>query len=314
MRINRFLLPAIVWIILILFPLFSGQIQGGSYYLVLVTRLLIFALAASSLNLVLGYGGMVSFGHAAYFGMAGYIVAILATSNSIISVWISWPLAMLFAGLLALVIGGISLRTRGVYFIMITLAFAQMLFFLMTALRQYGGTDGLRMPRSDLGFGFDLENDVTLYYVALAILALVLFILYRLINSRFGRVIQGIKENETRTASIGFPVYRYQLIAFVISGALTGLAGVLNANLNSFISPNSLAWSQSGSLMIMVILGGLGRFWGGMIGAFAFLLLESVLENYTIHWPLGVGIALLIVVLFAPQGLSGLRLFGKQTP
>jgi branched-chain amino acid transport system permease protein len=275
-------------------------LAANNFTMTLFTRLLIFALAASSLNLVLGYGGMVSFGHAAYFGVGGYVIGILTVSG-IASPFITWTLAVVVCALLAAVIGAISLRTQGVYFIMITLAFAQMLFFVFVSLRQFGGADGLPIRPPD-----PLRDGRTLYYITLITLGICLFLLWRIKESRFGRTVQAIKENETRMMALGYPVFRYQLVCFIIGGALAGLAGVLNANLNSFISPNALAWSQSGQFMMMVILGGVGRFWGGTLGAVVFIMLETWLGGLTIHWQLGVGAALLMIVLFAPGGLVGL--------
>ena len=284
---------------------------GQDFYTSFATRVLIYAMAAASLNLVLGYGGMVSFGHAAFFGAGAYIVAILA-AEGITSLWIAWPVAVAVAALAALVIGAISLRTRGVYFIMITLAFAQMMYYVFVSLKAYGGDDGLSLPgRSSIGLGVSLSNDFVWYYIVLALLALVLFLLHRLLNARFGRVIEAIRENETRATAIGYPVYRYQLLCFVISGAVGGLAGALIANQTSYAGPTLLHWVQSGTLMIMVILGGVGRFWGGPIGATVLLVLEEVfsasplLGPYALHWQLPVGLILLAVVLFAPQGLAG---------
>jgi branched-chain amino acid transport system permease protein len=284
---------------------------GQDFYTSFATRVLIYAMAAASLNLVLGYGGMVSFGHAAFFGAGAYIVAILA-AEGITSLWIAWPLAVAVAALAALVIGAISLRTRGVYFIMITLAFAQMMYYIFVSLKAYGGDDGLSLPgRSSTGLGVSLSNDFVWYYLVLALLALVLFLLHRLLHARFGRVIEAIRENETRATAIGYPVYRYQLLCFVISGAIAGLAGALIANQTSYAGPTLLHWVQSGTLMIMVILGGVGRFWGGPIGAAVLLVLEEVfsasplLGPYALHWQLPVGLILLAVVLFAPQGLAG---------
>ncbi len=212
-----------------------------------------------------------------------------------------------------------SLRTRGVYFIMITLAFAQMVYYVFVSLKAYGGDDGLPMPgRSTLGAGINLSNDVVWYYVVLALLAAVLYLLHRLARSRFGRVIEAIRDNESRAEAIGYPVYRYKLLCFVISGAAAGLAGALIANQSSYVGPSLLHWIQSGTLMIMVILGGIGRLWGGVIGATALLLLEHLIADYRIGWlaalapnyqehaGLGVGIVLLAIVLFAPQGLAGL--------
>jgi branched-chain amino acid transport system permease protein len=284
---------------------------GQDFYTSFATRVLIYAMAAASLNLVLGYGGMVSFGHAAFFGAGAYIVAILA-AEGITSLWLAWPLAVAGAALGALVIGAISLRTRGVYFIMITLAFAQMMYYVFVSLKAYGGDDGLSLPgRSSTGLGVSLANDFVWYYLVLALLALVLFLLHRLLQARFGRVIEAIRENETRATAIGYAVYRYQLLCFVISGAIAGLAGALIANQTSYAGPTLLHWVQSGTLMIMVILGGVGRFWGGPLGAAVLLVLEEIfaasplLGPYALHWQLPVGVILLAVVLFAPQGLAG---------
>ncbi len=294
----------------IAFPL-AMQALDQPFYIGFGARVLVYAMAAASLNLVLGYGGMVSFGHAAFFGAGAYIVGILAVEG-VRSAWIAWPLAVAVAALAALVIGAMSLRTRGVYFIMITLAFAQMLYYIFVSLKAYGGDDGLSLPgRSTIGLGLDLQRDLTWYYVVLALLALMLYLLHRLVRSRFGRVIEAIRENETRAAAIGYPVYGYKLLCFVISGAIAGLAGALIANQSSYVSPSLLHWIQSGTLMIMVILGGVGRFWGGPIGAAALLALEEALSgspllgDYALHWQLPVGVILLAIVLFAPQGIVG---------
>jgi branched-chain amino acid transport system permease protein len=259
---------------------------------------------------VLGYGGMVSFGHAAFFGAGAYIVGIL-TFEGVTSLWITWPAAIVVAALAALVIGAISLRTRGVYFIMITLAFAQMMYYVFVSLKAYGGDDGLSLPARSTGLGVSLSNDFVWYYLVLAELLGVLYLLHRLLHSRFGRVIEAIRENETRAAAIGYPVYRYKLLCFVISGAIAGLAGALIANQTSYVGPSLLHWVQSGTLMIMVILGGVGRFWGGVVGAAVLLALEElfsgspILGAYSLHWQLPVGVILLAVVLFAPQGITG---------
>jgi branched-chain amino acid transport system permease protein len=282
-----------------------------SFYISFATRVLIYAMAAASLNLVLGYGGMVSFGHAAFFGAGAYIVGILA-AEGVRSLWLAWPAAIAVAALGALAIGAISLRTRGVYFIMITLAFAQMMYYVFVSLKAYGGDDGLSLPgRSTPGFGLSLANDFAWYYLVLVLLVIVLYFLHRLLASRFGRVIEAIRENETRAAAIGYPVYRYQLLCFVISGAIAGLAGALMANHTSYVSPGLLHWVQSGTLMIMVILGGVGRFWGGPVGAVVLLSLEElfsgskILGDYALHWQLPVGVILLAVVLLAPRGIAG---------
>jgi branched-chain amino acid transport system permease protein len=299
---RSWLIPLVLLGMLLVFPPIA-QSAGLEFYTGLITKIMIFALAASSLNLILGYGGMVSFGHAAFFGVGAYTSAIL-TREGVTSAWVIWPTAIVLCALLALLIGAICLRTRGVYFIMITLAFAQMIYFVVVSFKQYGGEDGLRARRPDFGL-FEL-NDTTLYYLTLAVLAATLYAMARLVNSRFGRVLQALRENETRAAAIGYPVYHYQLVAFVIAGAVAGLAGLLMAHYTQYASPNLLAWQQSGHLMMMVILGGVGQFWGGVLGAFVLLVVEEILQDFTIYWQLGVGLILLLIVLFAPRGLAGL--------
>lgn len=293
-----------VLLVLAALPLVASAL-GEDFYVGLATRILIFALAATSLNLILGFGGMVSFGHAAFIGTGAYTVGILM-QQGVVSAWIAWPAAVLVSALFALMVGAISLRTRGVYFIMITLAFAQMLFYLMVSVKAWGGEDGLSLPgRSVIGGGFDLASDTRFYYLVLGLFVLAFLAIQRLLNARFGHVLQAIRENETRMGAIGFPVYRYQLVAFTLAGALAGLAGALLANQSSFVSPSLLQWNQSGLLLVMVILGGVGHLWGGFIGAVVFLLLEEILAAYTIHWQFGLGAVLLLVVLVAPQGLAG---------
>jgi len=293
------------------FPLVMNALDQA-FYIGFGARVLIYAMAAASLNLVLGYGGMVSFGHAAFFGAGAYVTGILAVEG-LRSAWIAWPAAVAVAAAAALVIGALSLRTRGVYFIMITLAFAQMMYYVFVSLKAYGGDDGLSLPgRSTLGFGLELGDELTWYYVVLVLLAAVLYLLHRIVHSRFGRVIEAIRENETRAAAIGYPVYGYKLACFVISGAIAGLAGALIANQSSYVGPGLLHWVQSGTLMIMVILGGVGRFWGAPIGAAVLLTLEETLSGsealgqYALHWQLPVGVVLLAIVLYAPQGIAGL--------
>ena len=292
-------------VLLILLP-FIAEALDEAFYIGVASRVLIFALAATSLNLILGFGGMVSFGHAAFVGMGAYAVGILM-QDGVTSAWIAWPAAALAGGLFAFVIGLISLRTRGVYFIMITLAFAQMLFYLMVSLKQYGGEDGLPLAaRSGLGLGLDLAEDTQFYFVVLAVCSGVFLCLARLLNARFGHVLQAIRENETRMEALGFAVYRHKLIAFTLAGALGGLAGALLANQNGFVSPSLLQWSQSGILLVMVILGGVGHLYGGLAGAAAFLLIEEFASTYTMHWQFGLGAVLLAVVLLAPNGLMSL--------
>jgi branched-chain amino acid transport system permease protein len=299
----RWALP--VLLALLAFPLIASA-TGIDFYVSLASRILIFALAATSLNLILGFGGMVSFGHAAFVGLGAYAVAIFMQAG-LVNAWLAWPLAMAVSAGFALLIGAISLRTQGVYFIMITLAFAQMLFYLVTSLKAYGGDDGISLAgRSTLGLGLDLANDRTFYYVTLSIVVVALAAVARLLNARFGHVLQAIRENEVRMSAIGFPVFRYKLVAFTLAGALAGLAGALLANLGGFVSPALMQWSQSGMLMIMVILGGVGYLYGGVLGAVFFLLLEELLTHFTIHWQLGLGAVLLLVVLVAPNGLASL--------
>jgi branched-chain amino acid transport system permease protein len=282
------------------------QAAGLEFYTVVATRILAFAIAASSLNLILGFGGLVSFGHAAYIGLGAYTVGVLMDAG-VTSAWIAWPAAMAVSALAAAVIGAISLRTRGVYFIMITLAFAQMFYFLAVSLKAYGGDDGLPLPqRSVIGLGAELKDDATFYWVALALFATVMAGLQRLVNSPFGWLLQGARENEVRVEAAGGRVFALRWQAFVLAGALAGLSGALLANLNGLVTPHLMHWSQSGQLMVMVIIGGAGALWGGPLGAAALLLLEELLSGVTLHWQLGLGALLLLVVLYAPRGLAGL--------
>jgi branched-chain amino acid transport system permease protein len=299
-------------VVLCLLPL-ALQAADNLFYVSFASRVMIYAIAATSLNLALGYGGMISFGHAAFVGTGAYVASI-CIAEGLTSAWIGWPAAIAASALAAWAIGAVSLRTRGVYFIMITLAFAQMMFYLVNSMKAYGGDEGLTLPQR----ASDLGNEVAFYYVVLSLLAVTIFLLHRLINSRFGRVIVAIRENEARAAAVGLPVFRYQLACFVIAGAAAGLAGALLASHGKYVNPNVLHWSQSGTLMIMVILGGVGRLWGGAIGAAVLLGLEhliaehpiawlaALLPNYQQHANLGVGAVLLAIVLFAPQGIAGL--------
>ncbi|MDT8998308.1 branched-chain amino acid ABC transporter permease [Paucibacter sp. APW11] len=284
---------------------------GLEFYTGVATRVLVFAIAASSLNLILGFGGMVSFGHAAFVGLGAYTVAVLAEIGRaghplLLQAWLAWPLAMAVSAAAAAVIGAISLRTRGVYFIMITLAFAQMFYFLVVSLKNYGGDDGLPLPARSLLPGLNLANDQQFYWLVLALAALVMAGLQRLLNAPFGWMLQGIKDNETRMRALGTPVQRLQWQAFVLAAALAGLAGALLVNLNGLVTPHMMHWSQSGQLMIMVIIGGAGLLWGGVLGAAVLLLLEEFLSGYTLHWQMALGLLLLLVVLYAPQGMGAL--------
>jgi branched-chain amino acid transport system permease protein len=284
---------------------FVAEALDEGFYITVASRILIFALAAASLNLVLGFGGMVSFGHAAFMGIGAYAVGILMDAGWA-SAALSWPLAVLAAALFAAIMGAISLRTQGVYFIMITLAFAQMLYYFMVSLKAYGGDDGLSLASRSSWSGWDINSDTGFYFLVLCVFVSVFLFLHRLINSRLGHALQAIRDNETRMAALGFSVFRIKLVAFVVAGAIGGLSGALLANQNGFVSPSLMQWSQSGMLMIMVILGGVGRQYGGLVGAVVFLLLEEVLVAYTIHWTLALGALLLAVVLVAPNGLLSL--------
>jgi branched-chain amino acid transport system permease protein len=286
-------------------PLVAGLVNQP-FYLDLFRRIMIFAIAAVSLDIILGYGGMVSFGHAAYLGIGAYAVAIPAL-HGVHCAWVQWPLAMALSGLAALAIGAISLRTSGVYFIMITLAFAQMLYYVGISIEPWGGDDGMRLAgRSQLGGPLDLGDPHVFYYVVLAILAVLLLVGDRVIQARFGTVIRAVKSNEPRMRAIGFSTLRYKLAAFVLAGAVGGLAGALLANQTEYLTPSYMHWTRSGDIMVMVILGGMGTLAGPVLGAAAFLLLENVLSAWTVHWQAILGPLLVLVVLYARGGLWGL--------
>ena len=301
----RNLALAALFVALALLPAYVA-LGGDRFLLTLFTRILILALAAVSLNLILGYGGMMSFGHAAYLGIGGYSVGILA-HEGITSGFVQWPVALAASALFALVIGALSLRTRGVYFIMITLAFAQMAYYVIAGLARYGGDDGLTIyKRSQFFAPINLANKVQFYYICLALLGGAIYLVWRLVNSRFGMAIQGSRSNDLRMRAIGFPTYRYRLAAFVIAGTLCGLAGALLANHTEFVSPSIMYWTRSGDLIIMVVLGGMGSVAGPLIGAVALLVLEEALSGITEYWQIILGPLLLLVVLFARGGIDGL--------
>jgi branched-chain amino acid transport system permease protein len=293
---------------------------GVDFYLSLASRIVVYAIAATSLNLVLGYGGLVSFGHAAFVGLGAYTTGILV-SEGVASGGIHLLATLAVTATAALFIGAISLRTRGVYFIMITLAFAQMLFYLANSVKGYGGDEGLNIrTRSTFSLGdwvLDLKDPIAFYYVALGVLALTLLALARFVPSRFGRAVLALRDDDVRAEALGFPTYRYKLVLFVVAGALGGIAGALSVNLQGYVSPNVLHWTQSGTLMVMVILGGVASVWGGVAGAAALLLMQEVLAANTPHWEFWTGWVLLAVVLFARQGLVGLlarRRHGARGP
>jgi branched-chain amino acid transport system permease protein len=285
---------------------------GEPFYIQIFARVMIFAIAALSLDFILGYGGLVSFGHAAYLGIGAYAVGILSF-HGVANGFAHFAVSVAACALAAAAIGAVSLRTSGVYFIMITLAFAQMVFFLAVGLRQYGGDDGLSIARpSDFGNLVDLAEPWTLYYIVFGFLALFLFLGGRAVRSRFGVLLQGIRSNERRMIALGFPTFRYKLAAFVIAGAMCGVGGALFANLTLFVSPSILHWTRSGEIMMMVILGGIGTLIGPVFGAAAYLLLESVLSRWTEHWPALLGPLLIVIVLGSKSGLLGLLGIGRD--
>jgi branched-chain amino acid transport system permease protein len=317
----RNLVVAAVLVSLVLVPVYTSA-AGSPYLLSLFTRIVILAMAAVSLNLIMGFGGMVSFGHAAYIGLGGYTVGILA-NEGVTAGLVQWPLALAVSALFALAIGAFSLRTRGVYFIMITLAFAQMIYYVGVGLERYGGDDGLTIyDRSRLGGLVDLSNRTVFYYLCLALLLATAYLVWRLVNSRFGLVIQGARSNDRRMNAIGFPTYQYRLACFVIAGTICGLSGVLLANHTDFISPAMMHWTRSGDLIVMAVLGGMGSVFGPVIGALALLVLEEALPwliGVVAHiftsndisaareyWQLILGPMLLLIVLFARGGIDGI--------
>ncbi|MGZ3326652.1 MAG: branched-chain amino acid ABC transporter permease [Xanthobacteraceae bacterium] len=306
---NAFVVALLV--VLALVPVYAGLI--GNYFLMsLFTRIVILAMAAVSLNLIMGFGGMVSFGHAAYLGIGGYAIGILA-KEGINSGFMQWPLALAMSALFAFAVGALSLRTRGVYFIMITLAFAQMVYYVAIGLDRYGGDDGMTIyKRSQFGDLINLSNKTAFYYLCLVLLLLAVYIVWRIVNSRFGMVIQGARSNDRRMRAIGFPTYRYKLVCFVIAGTICGLAGALLANHTDFISPAMMHWTRSGDLIVMAVLGGMGTVFGPVIGAVTLLVLEEALSAVTEYWQIIIGPIFLLVVLFARGGIDGMLLGARR--
>ncbi len=278
--------------------------SGQKFYLDLSTRMVALTLAAVSLNLVLGYGGMISFGHAAFIGLGAYSVGILEF-HGVRSGLVHFPIAVAVCALFALATGAVCLRTRGVYFIMITMAFAQMAYYFFLSLEVYGGDDGLSIRRSSLPL-LNLRDPLTLFLFAYVSLLAGLYLKHRIVNSRFGLVIQGAKDNDTRMRTLGYNTYAYRLVAYVISGAMCGFAGALLGNFTSYISPAMMSWSRSGELMFMVILGGAGSLFGPVFGAIGFLVAEEYLSTFTIYWQLPFGLLLIAAVLYTKGGFWGL--------
>jgi branched-chain amino acid transport system permease protein len=306
---------------LALVPVYSA-VTGNTFLMTLFTRIVILAMAATSLNLILGYGGMVSFGHAVYLGIGGYAIGILA-HEGIGSGFVQWPVAIVACALFALGVGALSLRTRGLYFIMITLAFAQLVYYFGVGLDRYGADDGLNIyRRSQFIEPVNLSNRTQFYYACLGLLVACVYLTWRIVNSRFGQVIQGARSNDRRMQAIGFPTYRYRLIAFVIAGTMCGLSGALLANHTEFVSPAMMHWTRSGDLIVMVVLGGMASTFGPLIGAVTFMVLEESLpvlikllatpiigpaaERAAEYWQIVLGPLFLLVVLFARGGINGL--------
>jgi branched-chain amino acid transport system permease protein len=315
-RTPRGLATVLLLLILAVLPLLT-QAFDQRYLLSIGTRIVIWAIAAISLNMILGYGGMVSFGHAMFFGVGGYAVGILA-HHGIASGWIQWPAGIVAAALWAAVIGALSLRTRGLYFIMITLAFAQLVYYLGAGLEAYGGDDGLNISRSRFAGLLDLRDKASFYWLCFALLCGTLWFCSRFANSRFGLVIRGAKSNDLRMTALGFPVFRYRLAAFILSGAFGGLAGILLANEGAYISPAMMSWVKSGDLIVIVVLGGMGTLFGPLYGAIAFFALEESLpplldlgrKGWGEYWQIAFGPMLVLVALYAKGGIDSL--FGRR--
>ncbi|MDO8878668.1 MAG: branched-chain amino acid ABC transporter permease [Pseudolabrys sp.] len=297
--------PIAIFLVLALAPV-AASFGAESYLLGLFTRVMIYGIAALALDLLCGYGGLVSFGHAAFVGIGAYSVAILG-SHGITDMTVTLPVALIVSAVFAFLTGTVCLRTKSVYFIMITLAFGQMIYFVAGSLSPYGGDDGLTVSLRSTLFGFPVfENDRALYYGVLLFLLASYLLCRAIVYSRFGRVFRGARENPTRMATIGYDVFRYQRVAYVIAGAIGGLSGFLLANATEFVSPAYMSWQRSGELIIMVLFGGLGTLHGAIVGAAAFLLLEDLLSGVTENWKLIFGPMLVLIVLFARGGLLGL--------
>ena len=294
---------------------------GSTFYIQLGAKIMIMAIFAMSLDLLVGHTGLVSLGHVAYFGLAAYMLALITPKYEAASLWLTLPVAIVAAAAAALVIGFLVVRTKGVYFIMVTLAFAQMLYSLFHDTKLGGGSDGIYINiRPELTVGsikpLDLEDPVQFYYLVLMFMLGVYAFLNKLRCAPFGRALAGIRANENRMRSIGYPVFGYKLGAFVLAGALAGLAGYLAACQFGFVNPEILAWHQSGTVLMMVILGGMGRFHGAIIGAFAYILLQELLSAsamfgaYAKHWQLAMGSLIVLIVLVLPRGLADLLEYG----
>jgi branched-chain amino acid transport system permease protein len=290
--------------VLALVPVYAHLFQQ-TFYITLFTRILIFAIAALGLNLILGYGAMVSFGHALYIGIGAYAVGILSF-HGVTNGWLHLLAALAAGTVVAIVVGWVCLRTEGVAFIMITLAFAQMFYFLSVSLKLYGGDDGLTIAaRSDFGW-LNLSNNTVFYYTVFAVLLAIVFAVARVVESRFGFVLRGCKSNERRMKALGFPTLRYRLVAYVLSALICVIAGVMLANLTRFASPSYMQWQASGDLIVMIVLGGMGTLLGPVAGATGLLVLEEVLSEWTQHWMAILGPLIVLLVVFSSGGIYGL--------
>jgi branched-chain amino acid transport system permease protein len=296
--------PFLVLMLLAAVP-FVAQATGQQFYVAFFARIIIYAIAACALNIALGYGGLVSFGHSLFLGLGAYAVGI-ASFHEVGNGWVHLALCLGVCGLVALVTGAISLRTTGIAFIMITLAFAQMGYFLFVSLKNYGGDDGMSIAKPSRFGPVDLASATSVYVIAFLVLVLTIWWLAKLRVAPFGMVIRGAKQNARRVSAAGIPVVRYQLLAYVMSGMLTGVAGLLLTNLNAFASPSTLAWSVSGELIVIVVIGGLGTVFGPLMGALVFLGLEEILKGFTDHWMVIFGPLIVIVALLGKNGIMGL--------
>jgi len=316
LRTPRGLVTALLLVALAMLPLVT-QAFDQRYLLSIGTRIVIWAIAAVSLNMILGYGGLVSFGHAVFFGIGGYAVGIMG-HHGVSSGWVQWPVALLAATGWAALVGALSLRTRGLYFIMITLAFAQLVYYIGGGLEAYGADDGLNISRSRFPGVIDLRDKASFYWLCLALFCATLWFCSRFANSRFGLVIRGARSNELRMQALGFPVFRYRLAAFTLSGAFGGLAGILLANEGAYVSPAMMSWVKSGDLIVIVVLGGMGTLFGPLYGTIAFFVLEEALpplldlarKGWGEYWQIVFGPLLVLIALYARGGIDSL--LGKR--
>jgi branched-chain amino acid transport system permease protein len=305
--------PILILLIAAVISLAVFPIVGDRFHIQLITQVMVLATFAMSLDLLVGFTGLISFGHAAFYGIAGYTLAILSRDAGLVSLWVTLPTAIVVCGVVAAAIGWLSIRTSGVYFIMVTLAFAQMIYYFFNDARGFGGSDGLYVKaKPDLAVNgitlFTLQNRTTLYYFAFVVMLASAGFLWVLLRSPFGQVIKAIRVNEGRTRSLGFSLDRYKLVSFCIAGMLAGLAGYLGAVQFGFVNPAHMGWRESGRVLMVVILGGTGTLFGPALGAFIFVLLEDLLSGLTEHWLLLMGLFVVAVVLLLPNGIAGLLL------